>query len=123
MRPLQQVIRTGVELRALEPGLYSVLHAVGVVPEEKLLTLRRLGGLNGHPDLRDPGVEVNSGSLGMGISKGRGIEWAKAYRGTGGRVFVTDYVRSSGRIANNPGSRDRLSGTERIQCFDAASGC
>lgn len=39
-----------------------------------------------------------------------------------GRVFLTDYVRKSGRIANNPGSRDKLTGTERVHCFDAASG-
>ncbi len=39
-----------------------------------------------------------------------------------GRVFVTDYVLTSGTIANNPGSRDKLQGTERVQCFDAESG-
>lgn len=38
------------------------------------------------------------------------------------RVFVTDYVKTSGTIANNPGTRDRLTGTERILCFDAVSG-
>jgi transketolase len=70
------------------PGLYSVLFSLGVIPEEKVLKLRRLGGLDGHPDLSVPGVEANSGSLGMGISKGRGMAWAKRYRGLGGRVFV-----------------------------------
>jgi transketolase len=70
------------------PGLYAVLHALGVVPQERLLRLRRLGGLDGHPDVGVPGIEANSGSLGMGISKGRGIAWAKRLLGRGGRVVV-----------------------------------
>jgi transketolase len=70
------------------PGLYAALFALGVVPREKLLALRRLGGLDGHPDVRVPGIEANSGSLGMGISKGRGIAWAKWNLGRGGRVVV-----------------------------------
>ena len=48
-----------------------------MIPPEKLLRLRRLGGLDGHPDVGTPGIEANSGSLGMGISKGRGMAWAK----------------------------------------------
>ncbi len=52
------------------------------------LRLRRLGGLDGHPDVGVPGIEANSGSLGMGISKGRGIAWAKRHLGRGGRVVV-----------------------------------
>jgi transketolase len=70
------------------PGLYAVLHSLGVIPDARLLKLRRLGGLDGHPDIGVPGIEANSGSLGMGISKGRGIAWAKRFRGVGGRVFV-----------------------------------
>jgi transketolase len=70
------------------PGLYAVLNALGVIPTERLLKLRRLGGLDGHPDVRVPGIEANSGSLGMGISKGRGMAWAKRFLGRGGRVVV-----------------------------------
>ena len=70
------------------PGLYAALHALGLVPSERLLALRRLGGLDGHPDVAVPGVEANSGSLGMGISKGRGMAWAKRHLGRGGRVVV-----------------------------------
>jgi transketolase len=70
------------------PGLYAALHALGVIPPERLLGLRRLGGLDGHPDVGVPGIEANSGSLGMGISKGRGIAWAKRHLGRGGRVVV-----------------------------------
>jgi transketolase len=70
------------------PGLYAVLHALGVLPAEQLRQLRRLGGLDGHPDIGVPGIEANSGSLGMGISKGRGVAWAKRFLGRGGRVVV-----------------------------------
>src|SRR5262245_59005285 len=70
------------------PGLYAVLHALGVIPPERLLKLRRLGGLDGHPDVGVPGIEANSGSLGMGISKGRGMAWAKRFLGRDGRVVV-----------------------------------
>ena len=70
------------------PGLYAALFALGVIPLERLLRLRRLGGLDGHPDVGVPGIEANSGSLGMGISKARGIAWAKRHLGRGGRVVV-----------------------------------
>jgi transketolase len=70
------------------PGLYSVLFALGAIPAGRLLKLRKLGGLDGHPDVGVPGIEANSGSLGMGISKGRGIAWAKRHLGRGGRVVV-----------------------------------
>ncbi len=70
------------------PGLYAALYGLGVLPQEQLLRLRRLGGLDGHPDVGIPGIEANSGSLGMGISKGRGIAWAKWSLGFGGRVVV-----------------------------------
>jgi len=70
------------------PGLYALLYAAGMLPVEKLLALRRLNGLDGHPDNAIPGIEANSGSLGMGISKGRGMAWAKKALKREGRVFV-----------------------------------
>lgn len=70
------------------PGQYSVLYSLGFLEEERLLKLRRLNGLEGHPNVGVPGIEANSGSLGMGISKGRGMAWAKTAQGLGGRVFV-----------------------------------
>jgi transketolase len=70
------------------PGLYAVLHSAGVIPDDLLRKLRRRGGLDGHPDVTTFGIEANSGSLGMGISKGKGIAWAKSYLGRGGEVFV-----------------------------------
>src|SRR5918996_299431 len=70
------------------PGLYAVLYSLGILAKEKFIRLRRLGGTFGHPDIRTPGIEANSGSLGMGISKAKGIAAAKALLGRGGRVFV-----------------------------------
>ncbi|MCZ2127909.1 MAG: hypothetical protein LC099_09085 [Anaerolineales bacterium] len=70
------------------PGLYAALHSLGEISDEALMSLRRLDGLNGHPDVGNRGMEANSGSLGMGMSKGRGMAWAKKYRGLGGRVYV-----------------------------------
>jgi transketolase len=70
------------------PGLYAVLQSIGLLSGEKLMRLRRHGGLDGHPDVGVPGIEANSGSLGMGISKGRGIAWAKRRAGRGGHVYV-----------------------------------
>ncbi len=70
------------------PGLYSVFYSLGVLSLDKLLKLRRLGGLDGHPDVAIPGIESNSGSLGMGISKGKGMAFAKRLAGRKGRIFV-----------------------------------
>lgn len=39
-----------------------------------------------------------------------------------GRVYVLDYKLASGKVTNNPGARDQLTGQERVLCFDAASG-
>lgn len=70
------------------PGQYAVLFSLGVLPEEKFVRLRRLGGTYGHPDISTAGMEANTGSLGMGISKAKGFAFAKRLRGHGGRVFV-----------------------------------
>ena len=70
------------------PGLYSLFYALGIIPEEKLLMLRRLHGLDGHPEVRQPGIEASTGSLGMGISKGKGMAWAKTYQKRKGHVYV-----------------------------------
>ena len=70
------------------PGHYAVLYSLGIIPKEKFINLRRLGGTHGHPDVSIPGIEANSGSLGMGISKAKGMAVAKEMNGWGGRVFV-----------------------------------
>ncbi|MBW2408758.1 MAG: 1-deoxy-D-xylulose-5-phosphate synthase [Deltaproteobacteria bacterium] len=70
------------------PGHYAVLYSLGVVSEAQFINLRRIDGTHGHPDLSIPGIEANSGSLGMGISKAKGMAMAKTLQGAGGRVFV-----------------------------------
>lgn len=70
------------------PGQYSVLFSCGILPKEQFVRLRRLGGTYGHPDVTTPGIEANTGSLGMGISKGKGFAFGKRARGWAGRVFV-----------------------------------
>ncbi|MEM9187125.1 MAG: PQQ-binding-like beta-propeller repeat protein [Planctomycetota bacterium] len=39
-----------------------------------------------------------------------------------GRVYLFDYLVESGEIVNAPSTRDRLTGAERLTCFDAATG-
>ncbi|MBI3320846.1 MAG: 1-deoxy-D-xylulose-5-phosphate synthase [Candidatus Omnitrophica bacterium] len=70
------------------PGLYAVLLSLGILSKDRVLNLRRLGGVPGHPDVRIPGIEANTGSLGMGISKAKGIAMAKQLRRQQGDVFV-----------------------------------
>lgn len=70
------------------PGLYSVLLACRKLPADKLHTLRRLGGLPGHPDVNTPGMLANCGSLGMGISKAKGLVTAARLRGESTRLTV-----------------------------------
>ncbi|MFK7734843.1 MAG: PQQ-binding-like beta-propeller repeat protein [Pirellulaceae bacterium] len=40
----------------------------------------------------------------------------------GDRVFVTDYVTTSGKSTNNPGKRDAMNGKERVLCLDEKTG-
>jgi len=70
------------------PGHYAVLYSLGIIPRNQFINLRRLGGTHGHPDVSLPGIEANSGSLGIGISKAKGMAVAKKMNGWGGRVLV-----------------------------------
>jgi len=70
------------------PAQYAALAACGVIPMERLMQLRRLDGLPGHPGIQIPGIEANSGSLGMGISKGMGMAMAKELGRHHGQIFV-----------------------------------
>lgn len=59
------------------PGLYSNMAVAGYFPESELETLRKFGSkLQGHPDLKCPGVEFCGGSLGTGLSYSVGIALA-----------------------------------------------
>jgi transketolase len=70
------------------PGYYAVLMATGRLPFELIHQLRRLGGLPGHPDVATAGIVANTGSLGMGISKAKGMVRANRMAGQRARVFV-----------------------------------
>ncbi|EPR35555.1 Transketolase domain-containing protein [Alkalidesulfovibrio alkalitolerans DSM 16529] len=70
------------------PALYSLLLAQGVLEFENIHSLRRLGGLPGHPDVDTPGIVTNTGSLGMGVSKAKGLARAARMDGKPCRIFV-----------------------------------
>jgi transketolase len=70
------------------PGLYALLIGLGFLEEGLLTRLRRLGGLPGHPDRATPYMVTNTGSLGMGISKARGLARANRLDGLPGRIYV-----------------------------------
>ncbi|MBI2617101.1 hypothetical protein HYW55_03155 [Candidatus Gottesmanbacteria bacterium] len=70
------------------PSLYATLSAKGYFPIENLNRLRRLHGLSGHCDIETPGIEANTGSLAMGISKAVGFALFKKRMGYKGSVIV-----------------------------------
>lgn len=70
------------------PGLYAAMIACGRLPADKLRKLRRLNGLPGHPDVGTPHMVTNTGSLGMGISKAKGMLAADWHHGIDRRIFV-----------------------------------
>ena len=50
------------------PGLFSNMAVAGYFDTSKMQTLRQFGSiLQGHPDLKCPGVEFCGGSLGIGL--------------------------------------------------------
>jgi transketolase len=72
------------------PALYAALARKGYFPVAELDRLRKIGSkLQGHPDMRKvPGVEMSSGSLGMGISFGIGTALAAKFDGLSYRTYV-----------------------------------
>ena len=64
------------------PALYATLAERGFFPKEELKTLRKTQSrLQGHPDMKGvPGVDMSTGSLGLGISAACGMALsAKVY--------------------------------------------
>ncbi len=57
------------------PGLYAALAERGFFPKEDLKTFRQVDSyLQGHPDMKGtPGVDMTTGSLGLGISAACGM--------------------------------------------------
>ncbi len=70
------------------PSHYAVLAARGFFPTARLDHLRRWGGLPGHSHVTTPGVDGNTGSLTMGLSKAVGFAIAKQRFGLAGNVYT-----------------------------------
>jgi len=72
------------------PALYSVLANRGFFEVEELKTLRNISSrLQGHPDMKGvPGVDMSTGSLGLGISSACGMALAGKVDGATYRVYT-----------------------------------
>ncbi len=75
------------------------------------------------------GVWRESGVVSELPADGAPVKWrAKVSYGysapsvSDGKVFLFDYVLESGEINNLPSRRDKLTGAERLTCYDAATG-
>jgi len=68
------------------PGLYAALAEKGFFPKEDLKTFRNIESyLQGHPDMKGtPGVDMTTGSLGLGISAACGMALS-------GKIYNKDY--------------------------------
>jgi transketolase len=56
-------------------ALYAVLHKKGILSAAQFESFAENGGLCEHPEIKTPGVEMTSGSLGHGLAFGAGIAW------------------------------------------------
>ena len=72
------------------PALYSVLAQKGFFDKEELKTLRKVDSrLQGHPDMKGvPGVDMSTGSLGLGISTACGMALSGKTYGKNYRVYT-----------------------------------
>lgn len=85
------------------PALYAALANAGYFPKEKLMSsFRRIDSmLQGHPDMRKtPGVEMTSGSLGIGLSAANGMALACRHQHLPSRVYciIGDGELNEGQI-------------------------
>lgn len=70
-------------------ALYAVLAERGFFPATTLATFTKPGSfLGGHPDLKVPGVDATTGSLGHGLSMGTGMALAAKLDDRPRRTFV-----------------------------------
>ena len=72
------------------PALYSVLANRGFFNVDELKTLRHIDSrLQGHPDMKGiPGVDMTTGSLGLGISAACGMALSAKVDGSSYRVYT-----------------------------------
>lgn len=67
------------------PALYGALALKGFISEEEIKSLRKVGStLQGHPNIKTPGVDMSTGSLGQGVSAAVGMALA-------GKIDKKDY--------------------------------
>lgn len=72
------------------PVLYAALAERGFFPKEDIKTLRKTASyLQGHPDMKGvPGVDMSTGSLGLGISTACGMALSGKVRNKDYRVYT-----------------------------------
>ena len=72
------------------PALYSALSLRGFFPREDIKTLRQIDShLQGHPDMnKTPGVDISTGSLGIGVSNACGMALAAKLQNKSYRVYA-----------------------------------
>lgn len=72
------------------PALYATLAEKGFFPKEDIKTLRKTASyLQGHPDMKSvPGVDMSTGSLGLGISAACGMALSAKVYGGAYRVYT-----------------------------------
>jgi transketolase len=83
-------------------ALYATLAEAGYFPQRELFSYRQLGGsLIGHPDMKKtPGVDMTSGSLGIGISTALGMAIGARILSASWRVYcmIGDGESQSGEV-------------------------
>ena len=72
------------------PALYATLAERGFFPKEEIKTLRKTNSrLQGHPDMKGvPGVDMSTGSLGLGFSAACGMALSGKVYGKNYRVYA-----------------------------------
>ncbi len=71
------------------PALYTIMAEAGFFPKDELAGFRKFGRmLQGHAYRSVPGVELSTGSLGMGLSVGVGMALASRLKKSSYNVFV-----------------------------------
>jgi len=72
------------------PALYAIMADVGFFPENLLInSYRKINSvLQGHPDMKKtPGIEMTSGSLGIGLSAANGMAMGNRYQDIRSRIY------------------------------------
>jgi outer membrane protein assembly factor BamB len=80
-------------------------------------------GVNRDSVCNEEGLIERIPAAGLAVKWRVPVEWG--YSGpavAGGRVYLMDYVHEDGKVTNGAGTRDELTGQERILCFRADSG-